>query len=441
MSKRLILVLALAFVVGIAFAAYAEVQNVKVSGDITVYGIYRDNYSTTNSGGGKTPTSTVGTKTSSRDSLMSIIRLRVDADLTDNVAATVRLINERDWDVDSAATNDIDLDLAYVTLKEFLYSPMTLKVGRQDLRIGSGLVIGDGVLTDTSGEAATVLSSILEDDLSARKAFDAIVATLDYDPLILNLAIAKLDEGINKTTDEDSDAYILDAIYKFNDKMKTVADLSYIVAHDNSTTPATPTKGLNTHIIDLRLTMAEILKNLSGELEYAREFGDYAAGRSNAGWALTAGANYAFAGVKYSPTLGLKYDYRSGDKLQSGATSTTGKWKAWRVLYEDQVNGVIFDPNTNISIIKVSGSMKPMEDIILAADYYNYRYAQKVAVSAPNKGEKKGAGDELDLSLTYNYTEDVSFGLLGGMFWPGSDFTKGQDNTATEILGSMKVTF
>ncbi len=430
MSKRLILVLALAFVVGIAFAAYAEVQNVKVGGDITVYGIARDNYAVTGSGGGRVLT-VVGTKTSSRDSLMSIIRLRIDADLTDNVAATVRLINERDWDSPASNTvqtsDDIDLDLAYVTLKEFLYSPMTLKVGRQDLRIGSGLVIGDGMLYD--------VAVINEDDLSSRKAFDAIVATLDYDPLILNLAIAKLDEGINKTADEDSDAYILDAIYKFNDKMKTVADLSYIVAHDNSTT--TLTKGLNTQIIDLRLTMAEILKNLSGELEYAREFGDYTAGRSNAGWALTAGANYAFADVKYSPALGLKYDYRSGNKVGD----TTGDYKAWRALYEDQVNGVIFDPNTNISIIKVSGSMKPMEDIILAADYYNYRYAQKVAVSAPNKGEKKGAGDELDLGLTYNYTEDVSFGLLGAMFWPGSDFTKGQDKTATEILGSMKVTF
>ena len=42
MSKRLIVILALAFVVGIAFTAYAEVQNVKVSGDILVSGIARN---------------------------------------------------------------------------------------------------------------------------------------------------------------------------------------------------------------------------------------------------------------------------------------------------------------------------------------------------------------------------------------------------------------
>ena len=44
MSKRLILILALAFVVGITCAAYAEVQNVKVSGDITVKAVARDNF-------------------------------------------------------------------------------------------------------------------------------------------------------------------------------------------------------------------------------------------------------------------------------------------------------------------------------------------------------------------------------------------------------------
>ena len=40
MGKRLIVVLALALLVGVTFsAAYAEVQNVKVSGDITTLNI------------------------------------------------------------------------------------------------------------------------------------------------------------------------------------------------------------------------------------------------------------------------------------------------------------------------------------------------------------------------------------------------------------------
>ena len=45
MGKRLILVLALALLVGLTFsAAYAEVQNVKVSGDIIASGVLREHF-------------------------------------------------------------------------------------------------------------------------------------------------------------------------------------------------------------------------------------------------------------------------------------------------------------------------------------------------------------------------------------------------------------
>lgn len=431
MSKRLILILALAFVVGIACTAYAEVQNVKLSGDLTVYGINRNNYSQTGSGGLRSVT--VGTKSESRDNYMTITRVKVDADLTDNVAATVRLINERDWLTESSTStqNNIDLDLAYVTLKEFLYSPLTLKVGRQEIRIGSGLVIGDGTRVDNT--------SLIAPDLSSRKAFDAIVAILDYDPLTVSLGTAKLVESAQTGTD-DNDAYLLDAIYKLGGKYNAVVDASYLLSYDSSdSNVGSPgTKGQATHVVDLRLT-ADPMKNLSAELEYARQFGVYSVGLSNAGWALTAGAKYSLADIKkiakYAPVLGVKYDYRSGNKVDY-----TKDFKAWRALYEDQVNGVIYDPNSNISIVNVSGSIKPTEDTILSANYYNYRFAQKLvtADNGTNK-PKRDAGDELDLNLTYNYTEDVSFGLLGAMYWPGSAYVS--DKTATELLGSMKVTF
>jgi hypothetical protein len=112
MSKRLILVLAFAFVVGIAFGAYAEVQNVKVSGDLTVLGAIRN-------------LNLKGEANNGSDSFMaSITSVKIDADLTDNVMTTIGLINERYWgrevgdSVDATGTNsDIALNLAFVTLK------------------------------------------------------------------------------------------------------------------------------------------------------------------------------------------------------------------------------------------------------------------------------------------------------------------------------------
>ncbi|MDP3732047.1 MAG: hypothetical protein Q8R31_03320, partial [Candidatus Omnitrophota bacterium] len=99
MSKRLILILALAFVVGIAFTAYAEVQNVKVSGDITVKGVARSDFDLA-----KTNRRGVLVNQNGQDvdsDFLSITRVRVDADLTDNVMATVRLLNERPWNGES----------------------------------------------------------------------------------------------------------------------------------------------------------------------------------------------------------------------------------------------------------------------------------------------------------------------------------------------------
>ncbi|MGB4520335.1 MAG: hypothetical protein WBI28_00155, partial [Candidatus Omnitrophota bacterium] len=90
MSKRLILILTLAFVVGISFAAFAEVQNVKVSGDITIGGVYRNHFTLA-----KTPVAPIvsaldpGNKqsiySSKESDFLTITRVRVDADLTDNV--------------------------------------------------------------------------------------------------------------------------------------------------------------------------------------------------------------------------------------------------------------------------------------------------------------------------------------------------------------------
>lgn len=196
MSKRLILVLALLFVVGTSCAAYAEVQNVKVSGDILVNTVSRQMFGLHKADG--TPGNESAGRNDSESMLTSQVRLRVDADLTDNVAATVRLINERNWNRENTTNTDIDLDLAYVTLKEFLYSPLSLTVGRQEIRFGNGLVVGNARSYNHT-TTSSVLGGI-PSDLSLRRAFDAIRATLNYDPLVIDAIYAKIDERITPST-------------------------------------------------------------------------------------------------------------------------------------------------------------------------------------------------------------------------------------------------
>jgi len=51
-----------------------------------------------------------------------------------------------------------------------------------------------------------------------------------------------------------------------------------------------------------------------------------------------------------------------------------------------------------------------------------------------------GLGNEVDLGVTYDYTEDVQFTLSGGAFMPGASFNENKE-TAKQLIGSMKVTF
>src|SRR3989338_790822 len=198
-------------------AAYAEVQNVKVSGDLTIKGVSRENIDLNKTRREETTASTDITETNNdeQDNFLSIARVKIDADLTDNVSTTIRLINERDWDGDNAAAanNDIDIDLAYVSMKEFLYSPLSLTLGRQELIYGNGLVVGDPDTNNLSGA-----TSLTQDDLSLRKAFDSVKAVLNYDPLVVDLVYSKIDENTitGNGANDDTDLYGLNANYALN---------------------------------------------------------------------------------------------------------------------------------------------------------------------------------------------------------------------------------
>ena len=262
MGKRLILVLALALVVGLTFsAAYAEVQNVKISGDMSMSGVARNHFNLARSTSGDPSPASV-----KESFLMSQIRVRIDADLTDNVSATVRLINERIWngqnDTNSGNTNNtnIDLDLAYVTLKEFLYSPLTLTVGRQEISFGNSLIIGK------SGAAAG--TSSIPSDLSERSAFDAIRATLNYDPLVVDLVYAQVSQSSTKSFENSMSLTGINATYALSKKV----DLSAYYWLKKNNTLVNDRKPDDVNTIG-GLISATPIDNLIASLEAAYQFG------------------------------------------------------------------------------------------------------------------------------------------------------------------------
>jgi len=447
MGKRLILVLALALLVGLTFsAAYAEVQNVKVSGDILASGVERNHFNLINSNPGDK-------SVLKQNFLMSQVRVRIDADLTDNVMATVRLINERIWngqmDSGTASSNNqnIDVDLAYATLKEFLYSPLTLTVGRQEIKFGNGLVIGNSKIAGSS--------SSIPNDLTEQKSFDAIRATLNYDPLVLDLVYAQ----VKQTNSVDRNTISLtgiNAAYALN--KKTDVSAYYWLKTDNNTNNTTTPKSSRPDKLSTvgALISNSSIDNLTASLEGAYQFGintETPSQSKHNAWALQAMADYTFAKVKTTPKIGASYTYLSGSNV--GDSSNRG----WDPLFYDQkLNSIVYTllPFSNMNAFNLKGSMKPVDDVTVSLVYGYYNIAQKnsAAFTAPfaydNNGTaylgstaytgKKHLGDALDATITYDYTEDVQFGLTGGYFLPGNALTP-DSASATQLIGSMKVVF
>ncbi|MFA5337422.1 MAG: hypothetical protein WC330_03715, partial [Candidatus Omnitrophota bacterium] len=88
MSKRLILMAAILL---LSVPAFAAVENIKVSGDINEQFVLRDlSLGGTSDGNRVIPMD-------AESYLLSQVRLRFDADLTENVSGVIRLIDERMW--------------------------------------------------------------------------------------------------------------------------------------------------------------------------------------------------------------------------------------------------------------------------------------------------------------------------------------------------------
>ena len=214
----------------VAMPAFAAVQNIKVSGDIDSTYVYRDRFDLSGRNGNTTQFE--------QSLFITQTRLRVDADLSDNVSATVLLINERAWDEESstntADSTDIDLNLAYVKLREMLYSPLTVQIGRQNFMYGNEFIIGS---VGTNNNIADGGLNGVAEDLTKRTAYDGIKLVFDYHPLTIDLFAAKADAnnlaGTGRQKD-DIDFYGINGNYQLGDQWNTTLEAYFFSRFDRS---------------------------------------------------------------------------------------------------------------------------------------------------------------------------------------------------------------
>ncbi|MFA5145991.1 MAG: alginate export family protein [Candidatus Omnitrophota bacterium] len=478
-----VLALALCFMVS---GAYAETQSVKVSGDLAIRGFYRDSYDYV-SKPAEDVAAGLGTRTgiqqSNQDWIMSTAEVQVEADLTDNVQTVIRLANQRDWNVkakniqsdttlapnglggytDNPDEFDVELELAYVTLKDFIYSPLTVTIGRQNLWFGKGFIVGSNLNnTDPTG-------AIQAQEYSVMTAFDAVKAVLDFDPWTITGVYSKIAENAVQASD-DVDLWGANVGYKF-DSYKAEAEGYWFWKRDRSIEDWVGSKARNeVHTFGLRGSVDPI-EAFTVAAEGAYQCGEYLGSRlqindrSRSAWALDISGECRYFTEKFAwkPKIGAEWVYYSGNKAEESPAGAGGTFKGWDPMYRGKFDSAIrefvgkfYTTNqyptrsgqlqssadasfTNQHQVIFVGSLQPVDSLTLKANYNLFWNAKQYIY---NDSDSDGyVGSEIDLQANWDYTEDVSFGILAGWFFPGEVYGGGNDEVASDVVGTVKVSF
>lgn len=484
---------ALILILALTLPAYAETQSVKVSGDITIRGVHRREFDLNKN-----------VRPKSDNFIMTTAEVQVDADLTDNVSTVVRIVSQRNWgdsdrkelttNVNDGSTHydnslivgngllDLGIDLAYIQIKEFFFEPVTVRIGRQDLWFGRGLIIGanqrdpgfvSALVRDSTGTIVLndSLRGIGSPELTAFNSFDAIRATIDFEkyaPFVVDVVYAKIDEN-RIGPEEDVDLYGVNMGYTW-DVYNAEAEAYWWYQHDNSDANSFIGDANKWSTVGIRGSFMPNEEFLFGG-EAAYQFGHYTASptqqteRDRSAALLNLFVDYlGWTNLLYSPKVGAEWIYTTGDKNVGKEGGTYTRWhpmyRGYYPLLIRPFQGYYYFTTrfrdgadlglTNQHEFILSGSIKPLDDVTFEAKAAKYYFDDEPGVTEIGG---KDIGTELDFLTTYDYTEDVTFSLLTAWFFPGGVYDNQaiaqgeltgvdlQPKTASEVIGSVKVSF
>lgn len=422
-------VVGLAALIGLAVNTYADVQNIRLSGDIRIRGYYVAN----------TAGSGVSQNNIQDQFISQRTRVSVEADLEDNILIVVTLKAEGLWGQDNQTDDviegsgagvgsggddyyainrrwDLGVTEAYVQFNEMFYAPLTLKIGRQYLHYGRGLII-----------------SSFENEYN----FDAVRAVLDYYPLTIDVVLGRLGENTLfgfPNSANDVNLLFVNARYEFTDSLlKNVeAYFGYII--NNSDSMGRPSRvppiGFDSAgspmIVGLRSDF-NVTENLEMWAEGAYEFGSATAGDNISAWLANVGGRLTLKDMEWTPAFNFNYIFASG-----GGSDGHNNFRPW-FDYVDGYNGYLFMPLlSNIHIFNLGASIKPSENTSFSIQGYYYMKADKnnPFASGSNRNVDFGGlgwvsgnnsrelGWEIDAIFGYDYSKDVRFQIVYAAFIP-----------------------
>jgi len=241
--------LAVALIASLGSVAFAELQNVEIGGSLRIRGDYFNYDSIGDS-------SFIEQRT----------RLNVKADFTQDVSAFIELESYDIWGEDfrsvyltgsdSRGGDNVDLYQAYIEARNMWGTPLTARVGRQEIALGNQFLVG---VKDVSS-IFTGLS------------FDALRLTYANDVVSIDAIAAKLAETYNDFGDGDVDFYALYGSYLGIEDV--TLDAYWMFVRDDQGFLASVLDGTTVDLHTVGLRGAGVIGGFDFELEAAYQFGN-----------------------------------------------------------------------------------------------------------------------------------------------------------------------
>jgi hypothetical protein len=450
--KKVWLAAALLGLITMASSVFADVQNIRLSGDVRIRGYFLQNANSGQRFYGPNRPDDVNRLDSSF--IAQRTRITCEADLEDHVLVVMTLQAESTWGKDYPMSqrtlgSSVELTEAYVQFSEMFFTPATLKLGRQYLNYGRGLIVSsyDQVYN-----------------------FDAGRLVLDFYPFTVDLVGAKLGEGNGNSMDKGrggNDLLFINGRYEMKDSIIKNVEAYFgwasRASHSsawNSSQYSPTANAASPWIIGLRTDLTPI-KGLQVWMEAAYEGGQAPVGSLNittpswgppaqdstlSAFIANVGAKYTFKDVKMEPSVNVEYTFASGGGSFSGNGNAFVPW------FDSKCgqNGYLFQPLlSNIHIFNVGASIKPAKNVTASLQAYYYLKADSDSFAGSNPAidigglngmtmyscNKTELGAEIDAILSYDYSKDARFSLIYAAFIPdraftGTDQSRGDQNNA-----------
>lgn len=378
--KKLWIVLSTIFAVtGLVSSSYAEV---KLGGELRVRGVMVDNSDGT------------GTR---KDGgyFEQRTRLNADASVDENAKVVIQVQDSRKWGektvtVGTETSNTqitgreleaLDLSQGYVEIGKLFDQPLSVRLGRQAMAYGEHRLVGT-----------------LEWSNNARR-FDALKFMYKHDVVDVDVWTAKVAESGEDWGNDDN----LNGVYvTLKNIPKNAVDVYLLQKMAGAT-------NLNFYTIGARVKGAVENINVDYNAEVAMQSGDFDTDSSQSASAYAIRAGYTLPDMK-GLRVGVEYDAATGNKASASPGTTAEDNKAFDNLYPTNhyLYGFTDDVNwTNLNAWSLNVSLKPIDRLNLAVEYWNYQRAEKTSAGKDDNGTEISVKGNYELSK--NITGEAAY--------------------------------